>query len=81
MQQKLKNWAEKNDTNKRKEDKSKTSPKKPDLWIRQPEKVEQQVTPPIQILLLTYYNGVKQAVLNMKRLECVSVGEKVMLRL
>ena len=51
------------------------------MWIKQPEKVEQQVTPPIQMLILTYHNGVKQAVAKKKILEWVSVGEKEMLRL
>ena len=51
------------------------------MWIRQPKQVEKQVTPPIQILMLTYHNGVMQAVAKKNILECVSVGEKVMLRL
>ena len=45
------------------------------------EKVKQKVTPPIQITMLTYHNGVKKAVVKRRILECVSVGEKVMLRL
>ena len=50
------NWKteqRKKATNKRKEGTSKLSEKKPFLWIRQPEKVKQQLTPPIQILMLT----------------------------
>ena len=53
----------------------------PVLWIRKPKQVEQQVTPPIKILMLTYHNGVKEEVVNMNRLEFVSIGGKVMLRL
>ena len=60
---------------------SKPSPKYPVLWIRQHEQVEQQVTPPIKILMLTYHNGVKQVVVKMMRLEFVSVREQVILRL
>ena len=30
------------------------------LWIRQPKQVEQQLTPTIQILMLTHHDGVKQ---------------------
>ena len=51
------------------------------LYIRQPEQVEQQVTPPIQIIMLKEHTGVKQAVAKNNILEWVSVGEKVMLRL
>ena len=40
------------------------------------EQFEQQVTPQIKILMLTYRNEVKKAVAKRKRLECVSVGEK-----
>ena len=43
---------EKKSITKRKEGTSKPSPKKPVLWIRQPKQVDQQVTPPIQILML-----------------------------
>ena len=45
--------------NKMKEGTSKTSPKKPILWIRQPKQVKQQSTTSIQILMLTYHNGVR----------------------
>ena len=79
MQRKLKNWTDKKFQKKIKEGTSKPNPKNAVLWIKQPEKFEQQVTPPIQILIWTYHNGVKQAVANMKILECVSVGEKLML--
>ena len=46
-----------------------------------PKQVGQQVRTSIQILMLTYHNGVKEAVAKRKILECVSVGEKGMLRL
>ena len=46
------------------------------LWIRQPEQVDQQVTPPIQMLMITYHNIVKQSVLKRNILGCVSVGKK-----
>ena len=51
------------------------------MWIRQPEQVEQQVTPTIQILMRTHHYGVKQALLKKNILECVRAGEKVMLRI
>ena len=51
------------------------------LWIRHPEKVEQQVPPPIKTLMLTYYNGVKQAVVKGNILECVRIGKTLMLRI
>ena len=72
---------EKKARNRRKEVTSKTSPKEFVLWRRQPKKVEQQVTPIIQILILTYHNVVKKAVVKRKIFEWVSVGEKVMLGL
>ena len=53
--------------------------KKHIFWIRQPEQVKQQVTPPIKNLIRTYHNGVKQSVVKSNILECVRVGEKVML--
>ena len=49
------------------------------LWIKQPEQVEQQVTPTIQISMLTYHNGVNQKLVKRKILEYVSVGEKLIL--
>ena len=78
------NWKteqRKNPKNKRKEGTSKTSPKNSVLWIKQPEQVEQKVTPPIQILMLTYHNGVKQKSAKINILECISLGENVTLRL
>ena len=51
------------------------------MWIKQSEKVEQQVTTPIKILMITYHNGVKQAVAKRKILECVGVVEKLMFTL
>ena len=48
------------------------------LLIKQPEQVEQQVPPTIQILMWAYHNGLKHAVVNRKIL---SVAEKVMLKL
>ena len=53
--------------------------KKPVLWVRQPKQFEQQVTPPIQILMRISHIGVKQALDKTNILEWVSVGEKVML--
>ena len=47
--------------------------------LRQPEQVEKQETPPIQFLMRTYHNRVKQEQVKRKRLECVRAGEKVML--
>ena len=55
------------------------SSKKDVLWIKQPKQVKQQVTPPIQILMLTYHNQVNQAAVKRWILECISEGEKVML--
>ena len=69
----------KKDSNKRKSGTYKLSPKNPVLWIIQHEQVEQQVTPPIQILIPTYHNGLIQAVVKRKRLECVCVEEKSIL--
>ena len=46
------------------------------MWIKQPEQVEQQVTPPTQILMLTYHNGVDQSAAKMNILESVRVGEE-----
>ena len=74
-------YREKNTRKKRKEGTSKPSPKNYVLQIRQLEQVEQQVTPPIQTLILTYHNVVKQAVAKRDIFEGVSVGEKVRLRL
>ena len=51
------------------------------MWIRQPEQVEQQVTPPIHFLMRTYQNGVKQAVVKRKIIQWLRVGEKVMLKI
>ena len=51
------------------------------MWIKQHEKFDKQVTPPIKILMLTDHNGVKQAVVKRNILECVTVGGKLMLRL
>ena len=51
------------------------------MWIRQSEQVKQQVTPTIKNVMLTYHNGMKQAVAESKKLEYVSVGEKLTLRL
>ena len=81
MQRKLKNWTEKKDGNKNKEGTSKPYPKNPVLCIRQPKQVEQQVTPTIQVLMQKFNVGVKQAVVKRNILECVSAGEKLMLRL
>ena len=72
---------EKNDRNKRKEDTSKSSPETSCFVNKTTLKIEQQVTPPIQILVLAYHNRVNQAVVKRKKLEFVSVGEKLMLRL
>ena len=47
------------------------------MWIREPEQVEHQVTPPTRIKMQTNHIGAKQAVANRKILECVSVGEEV----
>ena len=66
--------------NKKKEGTSNPSPKKAVLWKKQPEQVKKKVTTQIQILMLTYRNGVKQAVAEKKISECVSVGEKLMLK-
>ena len=71
----------KRDINKIKEGASKPFPKKSVLWIKQPKQVEQQVTPTIQNLMLTYHIGVKQSAVKRKILESISVGEKLMLRL
>ena len=49
--------------------------------LNKPEKVEQQEIPPIQILMWTYHNGVKQAVVKRKILEYISVGDDVELKL
>ena len=66
---------------KRKEGTYKPSPKKDFLQIKLPEQFDKQVTPPIQFLMLTYHNGVNQAVAKKKILACVSLGEILMLRL
>ena len=55
--------------------------KKAVFWIRKTEQVEQQKTPPIQILMRTYQNLLKQAIMKKNILECVRVGEKIMLRI
>ena len=55
--------------------------KKAVFLIRKPEKVKQQVTPTIQILIRTRHYRVKQSVVKSKILECVRVGEKVMFRI
>ena len=75
------NWKTEKKKKGKKEGTSWPSKEKAVLWIKQYEQVEQQVTPPIQILMWTYHNGVKQAVVKRNIMECVSVGEKVMLRL
>ena len=62
--------------NKRKEGKSKPSPKIFCLGIKQTEQFDQQVTPLVQILIGTYHIGVKQALAKRNRFECVSIGEK-----
>ena len=70
---------EKKARNKIKEGTSNPYPKNNILLIGEHEKVEQQVTHRIRILMRTYQIGEKQSVVKRKRLECVSVGEKVML--
>ena len=57
---------DKKNINKRNEGTSNPSTKKAVLWINQREQVEQQVTPPIKIIMWTYYNGVKQSVVKRK---------------
>ena len=81
MQRKLKNWTEEINRNKNKEGTTKPSPKNSVLWIRQTEQVEQQVTPTIQIIIQTHHDGVTQVLVKRERLECVRVGEKLMLRI
>ena len=68
---------DKKDRNKKKEGTSKPSPQKAVLRIKQPMQVEKQVKPPIKILMWTYHNGVKHAVLKRKIL---SVAEKFTLK-
>ena len=51
-----------------KEGTSKPYPKKHVLWIGQPKQSNKQVTPKIQIIILTYHNGVKQSVVKKKML-------------
>ena len=58
----MKNRTKKKSPEKRKRGTSKPPPKDPALRIREPEQVEQQVTPPIQNLILTYHIGLKQEV-------------------
>ena len=50
--------------------------KNPVLWIREPEKFEQQVTHKIQIFIRKHEIRVKQAVMNRNSLDWISVGEK-----
>ena len=66
--------GEENSIKKRKEGKSNPSPKKSCFRNKITRKVKQQVTPPIHILMQTYHNRAKQAVMKRKILECVSVG-------
>ena len=49
--------------------------------MKQPRKIEQQVTPPIKVLMQIYHNVLKQGVAKSNISEYVSVGEKIMLRL
>ena len=49
------------------------------LWMRQTEQVEQEFTPKNQIRMQKQVHVVKQAVVKRKMLECVKVGEKVIL--
>ena len=82
VQQKLKDWTDrKKNRNKKRKLHLNLIHKKAVLIIKIPEQGEQQVTPPIKSSLRTYQNGVKQELLNMKILECLSVDEKLMLRL
>ena len=46
-----------------------------------PKQVKQQVTPTVQILIWTHHYAVQKAVEKRKILECVRVGEKLMLRI
>ena len=42
--------------------------------MREPEQVEQKLTPPTRIQMRTYHSGAKQAVVKRKRLEYIIVG-------
>ena len=82
MRKKLEIWTEKKRSEKiyRKVDLS-IFQKNVVLWIIQPGQVEQQVTPTIQILMLTYQNGVNQEVVKRNILERVRLGEEILLRI
>ena len=55
--------------------------KKAVLRIKQPEQVEKQVIPPIQILTLTHPNGVKQSSSEEEDIGMHKCRRKIMLRL
>ena len=81
MQRKLKTEKRKIPETKEKKVHLSLLKKKPILPTRHPGQVKQQITPPIEILIQTYQIKEKKVVVKRKRLEFLSVQEKVMLRL